>query len=312
MTTATERAARAIEWPTWFLIGATYVGWGVLTWNAAWLPWWVLPPFGAYLVCLHGSLQHEALHGHPTRSGLINEMLVFLPLSLWFPYRRYRKLHLIHHRNDHLTDPLEDPESYYFEPPAWESTPRPLRFLLTAMNSMLGRLILGPPIFFVRFFSAEMKAIAHGSRDVLQAWLFHLAGIVAVYLWVSVVCGLPFWQYILLIAYPGCALTMLRSFAEHRAHDRAPCRTIVVESNPVLGLVFLNNNLHMAHHEYPGLAWYRLPGYYREHRQRLLNENCAYLVRGYGELARKYLLSAKEPVPHPNLASLPRFKQQQA
>ena len=48
-------------------------------------PWVVLAPLGAYLVALHGSLQHEALHGHPTRSAVVNELLVFLPVSLWFP-----------------------------------------------------------------------------------------------------------------------------------------------------------------------------------------------------------------------------------
>lgn len=299
------------EWPTWALVTGLYLSWGVLTWHANALPWWLLILPGAYLVCLHGSLQHEALHGHPTRSTLLNEALLFPALSLWFPYRRYRKLHLIHHRNDHLTDPLEDPESFYFEPPHWEGMPRVLRVMFGAMNSMLGRLILGPPIFAVRFFLADIKA-ARGNREIAQAWLLHGAGIAMVYLWVSVVCGLPFWKYVLFIAYPGMALTMLRSFAEHRAHEDAACRTIVVESCPLLSLVFLNNNLHMAHHERPGLAWYRLPGYYREHKQRLLGENCGYLVKGYGELARKYFLTPKEPVAHPGMLSLKRIREQTA
>ena len=46
------------------------------------------------LVTLHGSLSHEVLHGHPTRSALVNELLVFIPISMWFPYRRYKSLHL--------------------------------------------------------------------------------------------------------------------------------------------------------------------------------------------------------------------------
>ena len=308
MSISAINPSRTIEWPTWALIVALFGAWGILTWHAAALPWWLLILPGAYLVCLHGSLQHEALHGHPTRSPLLNEALLFPALSLWFPYRRYRKLHLIHHRNDHLTDPLEDPESYYFEPPRWEGMPRSLQMLFGAMNSMLGRLLLGPAVFAARFFVAEMKLIAGGNREIAQAWLLHGAGIAMVFLWVSVVCGLPFWQYVLFIAYPGMSLTMLRSFAEHRAHENAACRTIVVESSPLLSLVFLNNNLHMAHHERPGLAWYRLPAYDREHKQRLLGENCGYLVKGYGELARKYLLTPKEPVAHPGMATLKRIR----
>ena len=305
----TEIRTRAVEWPTWSLLAATYAAWGFLTWHATWLPWWVLPFLGGYLVCLHGSLQHEALHGHPTRSALINELLVFPALSLWFPYRRYRKLHLIHHRNDHLTDPLEDPESFYFEPPAWQGMSRPMRLIFAAMNTMLGRLILGPPVFTIRFFLAEMKSIAQGNFEALQAWILHAAGIALVYLWVSIICGVPFWYYALLVAYPGTSLTMLRSFAEHRAHENAPCRTAVIESNPLMSLMFLNNNLHMAHHEYPALPWYRLPAYYRTHKRRLLDENCAYIVKGYGALARKYLLTAKEPVAHPYMAALKRLRQ---
>ncbi len=69
--------SRPVEWPTWGLIIAFWAAFGALTWSWALLPWWILCPVGAYLVCLHGSLQHEALHGHPTRSPLVNEFLVF-------------------------------------------------------------------------------------------------------------------------------------------------------------------------------------------------------------------------------------------
>jgi hypothetical protein len=32
-----------------------------------------------------------------------------------------------------------------------------------------------------------------------------------------------------------------------------------------------------------------------------LKENCAYLVKGYGAIARRWLLKPKEPVRHPHL-----------
>ena len=303
-----ESRNRPVEWPTYAALSVLWLGFGLLTFFHAGLPWWILTPAGAYLVAFHGSLQHEALHGHPTRSPLINELLVFPPLSLWIPYRRYRKLHLTHHRNDQLTDPVDDPESYYLDPQAWETTPPLLKRLYTLNNTMLGRFILGPAIATVRFVLSEAKLIMGGDRDVLTAWLLHALGIAIVWLWVSVVSGMPFWIYVVTIAYWGNSITMMRSYAEHRAHDAPGCRVVIVESNPLVSLLYLNNNLHMAHHELPRLPWYKLPGYYRDNKERLLTENCAYLMKGYGEIAKHWLFKPKEPVAHPNMSSLPRIK----
>jgi fatty acid desaturase len=305
-----ESRTRPLEWPTWAALASLWLAFGLLTFFNASLPWWILTPVGAYLVAFHGSLQHEALHGHPTRSALFNEMLVFPALSLWIPYRRYRKLHLTHHRNEQLTDPTDDPESYYLDPQAWEKTPLSVRWLYTLNNTMLGRFILGPAIATIRFGWNEGKSILGGDREVLTAWLLHALGIAILWLWVSGVAGMPFWIYVVTIAYWGNSITMMRSYAEHRAHDAPGCRVIIVESNPLVSLLYLNNNLHMAHHELPRLPWYKLPAYYRDNKERLLKENCAYLMNGYSEIARHWLLKPKEPVAHPNMASLPRIKKQ--
>jgi fatty acid desaturase len=270
------------------------------------LGWWIVAPLGAFLVCLHGSLQHEALHGHPTSSRLFNELLVFPPTGLWFPFRRYRALHLKHHDNDHLTDPEFDPESYYLDPQAWSGTPGWLKVLYSANNSMAGRFVLGPAIATARLVAGEFRLMAQGDREVILSWALHGVGVLIVCWWVTVVSGMPFWQYVLFVAYWGNSLTLMRSYAEHRAHESAGCRTIVVETHPVIGLMYLNNNLHMAHHERPGLPWYELPDYYRANRQRLLSENCAYLMRGYGEIARRWGLRPKEPVAHPMPETLKR------
>lgn len=294
------RAVRLrVEWRTLGLTAGHWVAFGLLLFHWRELGWIMVAPLGAYLVCLNGSLQHEALHGHPTGSRAFNELLIFPPLSLWFPYRRYRALHLKHHDNDHLTEPGLDPESYYMDPQAWAGMPWWLRLLYTANNAMLGRFILGPAIATARVVAEEAGRMADGDREVMVAWALHGIGIVLVWLWVSVICGMPFWQYLLFIAYWGNSLTMMRSYAEHRAHEQAGCRTILVETNPVVGLMYLNNNLHMAHHEKPGIPWYELPAYYRANKERLIKENCGYLMRGYGELARRWALKPKEPVVHP-------------
>ncbi len=296
-----RRAVGEIEWQTLSLMGAAWAGFAALTWYWEVLGWWIVAPLGAYLVALHGSLQHEVLHGHPTRSAVLNEILIFPAVTLWFPFRRYKALHLKHHDNDHLTEPGIDPESFYLDPQAWDDAPRWLKTLYSINNSMLGRFILGPAISTARLVTSEAGLILAGDRRATKAWVLHGFGVALVWLWVSAICGMPFWQFVLFIAYWGNALSMMRSYAEHRAHEEVGCRTIVVETNPIVSLLFLNNNLHMAHHEQPSLPWYEIPAYYQRHRDRLLKENCAYLVKGYREIARHWLLTPKEPVRHPYL-----------
>src|SRR4051794_40020078 len=102
-----------IEWPTVALAVGIYGAFLLTTWYSALLPWWLMLPLGAVITAFHGSLQHEVIHGHPTRLRWLNDALGKPVLWLWLPYEIYRELHLRHHRNDILTDPLADPESYY-------------------------------------------------------------------------------------------------------------------------------------------------------------------------------------------------------
>ncbi|NNE24073.1 MAG: fatty acid desaturase [Rhizobiales bacterium] len=298
------RSKTGIEWRTMLLVMLCWLAYGLLTYFWQDLGWLIVAPAGSYILCFYGSLQHEAVHGHPTRSNLVNEALVALPIGILFPYRRYRTMHITHHNNDHLTDPARDPESSYLEPRMCAGLPAPLRLLYTLNNSLLGRLVLGPAITAVRFLAQEIRLIAGGNFTVVRIWAAHIIGLMLVWAWVSGVCGMPFWQYIMGIAYWGLSLTLLRSFAEHRAHANTGCRTIIVESNPVISLMFLNNNLHMAHHEEPGIAWYRLPSYYRANKDRLLHENCGYLIKGYRQMFRDFALTPKEPLAHPLPESL--------
>lgn len=296
---AALRRLGAVEWPTLGLAAAVYGAFGLLTWFYGDLPWWAVLPLGAYLVCLHGSLQHEAVHGHPTPWPAVNEALVYPSLWFWMPFRRYRDFHLAHHRNEVLTDPLADPESYYLAPADWQRTGPFWRALLRARNCLLGRLVLGPPLAVWQLWRDEALRAWRGERRHLAAWAHNLCGAALVLVWVIGVCRIPFGAYLLLFAYPGLSLTMMRSFLEHRARPAAGERSVLVEAGPVMSLAYLNNNLHALHHAEPGLAWYRLPARYRVRRAELLAGNGGYRYRGYGEIARRYLLRPKEPVVHP-------------
>ena len=295
-----------IELPTLALIGGMWAFFGLITYFHHMLAWPLVALCGALCVTLFNSVCHEVLHGHPTKHRRLNEAFVFVPMSLWFPYQRYRTLHLIHHRNDYLTDPHEDPESYYLDPEAHDGMARPLQWLLHMNNSLVGRFILGPGIAVVRFWRDDFGLILKGDREIISAWVQHGLGGMMLFYWLIVICDLHPLFYVALVAYPGNSLAMLRSFAEHRAHEQASCRTIVVESGPIMSFLFLNNNLHIAHHEAPPLAWYKIPAYYRQHRARLLNENCGYLIQGYWQIVKAWAFKPKEPVAHPLMDSLPK------
>lgn len=296
--TRDDRNIPSIEWPTVAVAGAIYLSFGALTWWHALIPNWLLALLGGYVVAWHGSLQHEVVHGHPTRSGGFNVALVLPSLWLWLPFRRYRETHLRHHYNARLTRPDSDPESYYLPATAWQELGTLHRTILRAHNTLLGRLTLGPPIAVARFYRDEWRRWSHGAGDV-RAWADHAVGVALVFGWAVGVCGMSPLSYLLLFAYPGTALTLLRSFAEHRAREPIDERTIVIESRLPLSLMFLYNNLHAVHHRHPDMAWYRLPARWRIEREQILTANGGYTIPGYLALARRYLLTAKEPVAHP-------------
>lgn len=297
---------REIEWPTVALIAATYGVLALVVWFHASLPWWVILPVGAYCAALHASLQHEVLHGHPTGNRLLNEALVFVTPTMWLPYQRYKQTHLQHHNDQHLTDPELDPESYYELPERWAKVGGLRRQLYLFNQTLMGRMLIGPAVSIIRFWSAEFRDIASGNRRTLEAWIWFAAA-AAITIWLVVgVAEMPFWQYVLLIAYPGISLALVRSYCEHQAAEAVEHRTIIVEASPFWALLFLNNNLHVAHHTRPALAWYKLPAYYRAERDQLIARNNGYLMKGYGEIFARFFLTPKEPIPYPNMDWLKR------
>ena len=70
--------------------------------------------------------------------------------------------------------------------------------------------------------------------------------------------GMAWWVFAAGVGWGGGALTMLRSFAEHR-YARGATRTAVVRAGWFFSLLYLNNNLHHTHHERPAVAWFKLP-----------------------------------------------------
>jgi fatty acid desaturase len=296
---------RPVEWPTIAVIAVVYAILGLITWNHQSLPWWVILAFGAYSAAVHSSLQHEVLHGHPTRNGLLNESLVFVTPTLWLPFQRYKETHLTHHNDLHLTDPVHDPESFYLLPDDWASVQGLRRQLYIFNHTLFGRMLIGPAVSIARFWSSDVLDALRGDQAKQKAWGIFFVACAITLVWVLAICDMPFWKYYLLIAYPGISLALVRSYCEHQAAEAVDHRTIVVEAGPFWSLLFLNNNLHIAHHTKPTIPWYKLPAYYRNERDALIAKNNGYRMT-YADIFRRFFFTAKEPIPHPNLNWLKR------
>jgi fatty acid desaturase len=258
------------------------------------LGYWLAVPLLMLLIAQHSSLQHEALHGHPSRLAWLNELTVFPALGLWVPYRRFRDLHLKHHRVPTLTDPHDDPESFYLPATRWRLVGPWLSALLTFNNTLLGRVLIGPALALASFATTEARSIAGDERGVRTAWAMHALGLVpvAAWLWWAGFAPLPY----AIAAYGAFSLLMVRTYLEHQAVEEAEARTVIVERGGPLALLFLNNNLHAVHHERPSVPWYRLPAIFHAERERYLARAGDYRYPSYWDIARRYLVTATEPV----------------
>ncbi len=299
---APDRRPSRIEWPTIGVALLVYGGWLAATWLHRDLAWPLRAAVGGWLIAWHGSLQHEVIHGHPTPWRRLNTLIGAAPLSLWLPFERYRRSHLAHHATEEITEPGPDPESRYLAPrPGW------LGALARAAGrlqvTLAGRLLFGPFVEVGRFLWAEWTGILAGDAGGAWVWTRHALAAGVVLMWLKLACGMTVADYLLTFLYPGAALTLLRSFAEHRAAPLLGHRVAIVERAPVLGLLFLNNNLHAVHHADPGAPWHQLPGLYRRRRDEVLRANGGLVYSGYGEVIVRYLLRPHDDLIHPALSS---------
>lgn len=293
---ATAAPAR-VEGLTLGLVLGCYLGWALALFGLASLSAPLAVGVLGVIIAFHSSLSHEAIHGHPIASARLNGLLMSPALALVVPYARFRDTHLAHHRDEHLTDPYDDPESNFIDPARWALLSRPVRAILRANNTLVGRLVLGPVIGTLFWLRGDVVAIRAGDRRVIAGWLAHVPALVPVLglVWLS---PLSLGAYAL-AAYLGLALLKIRTFLEHRAHEKARARTVIIEDRGPLALLFLNNNLHVVHHMHPAVPWYRLPALYHANRDHYLRRNAGYRYRSYAQVFRQHFLRAKDPVPHP-------------
>ncbi|TDY81182.1 UNVERIFIED_ORG: fatty acid desaturase [Pantoea allii] len=285
--------ARARSWlwrselPTWLLIGVIYGGWFSVMLNAQMLG---RLPATLLLIVFTGwymSLQHELIHGHPTRWPRVNQLFGTLPLAVWYPYGLYRDSHLAHHRNHTLTEPDEDPETYYLSPARWAKLRRWQQQLIHLRNTFLGRLLLGPLLDVAATFGGMWQALRRGDRSAIAMWLLHGTLLALLFFWMARQGFSPLW-YLLAVSYPALALTKVRSFYEHRAADDPLARSVNNEAAWPWRMLFLNLNYHSVHHDLPGVPWYGLRRLYLRDRDHYYQRNHGFRVAGYRVWLRQF------------------------
>ncbi|WDD91765.1 fatty acid desaturase [Burkholderia sp. FERM BP-3421] len=296
------RLAARTEWPTWLLIAVIYGGWiGILLLvRAHRLPLAAATPPLIVLGAWHMSLQHELMHGHPTRFAWFNQLLGYPPLAIWYPYALYRDSHLEHHRDEDLTRPGVDPESNYLSHERWATLPGWQRRLWLARKTFVGRLVVGPPLDVVTMLAAAARRIARGDLRAVPMWLAHAACVSALLAGVHRLIGIPWWYYLLAVTWPALSLAAIRSLYEHRAAPHSKARIAINEAGFVMRLLFLNNNYHLVHHDLPRLPWFHLPAAYRMRRDAYAVKCGGFVIRGgYAELLRRHAWRPTDALVHP-------------
>lgn len=287
------------EWPTWLLLVGFYLAWGTVVLAKDALGEVFTVVLLIPLVVLWMSIQHELIHGHPTRWPTVNKALGYLPFAIWYPYEIYKETHLAHHNDEVLTAPGLDPESRYVTNDFWMQSPSYIRTLLWINKTLGGRLIVGAPLSLLTLITTELRGIFRSGPRNLTMWLGHLLSVVALLVFVEHFSAISAVQYVFLVSIPALSVAMIRSFYEHRPAERPEHRSVITESSGPLSWLFLNLNLHLIHHDLPRLPWFHLPRVYKARRAQWIARNNGFVIQGYSELVRQHLARPVDCPVHP-------------
>lgn len=302
MKSPTSEQIPNIEWLTLAMVGLNYGAWFAILKLYTTMPAVSVILLGLCLA-MQLSLQHELIHGHPTRHGRFNDLLGSPPITLIYPYQEYKRSHLAHHQDEVLTVPESDPESFFRTAEQWRTTSPAMRAIHWANMTLLGRLLINPVWSAARMSRLGWRRLRSGTASDRMEWLAHIGGIILVLWLAGAVFGMPFWAYLVSV-HLGHALINLRSFYEHRIADEPAKRIVIVESCRFFRLLYLCNNFHAIHHRYPGLPWYRIENRYRAQRAAVLRDNGRFLFRGYSDWLRFLVRPIASPV-HPARLAAP-------
>ncbi|SOF00361.1 Fatty acid desaturase [Burkholderia sp. OK233] len=158
------------------------------------------------------------------------------------------------------------------------------------VSNRIGAALLGPPMSVGAMLRYAWRALRSGDLRHIAMWLAHGATVAVLLAWVQFHAGVPWWYYLLAVTWPALDLAMVRSLYEHRAESHPKARIVINEAGLFMRLLYLNNNYHLVHHDLPDLPWFHLPHAYRIRREDYRNKCRGFVIRGYGELLKRYAL----------------------
>lgn len=222
-----------------------------------------------------------------------------MPFGLFVPYNRFRDSHLLHHHDERLTDPYDDPESNYLDPDVFKGLSHWMQNVLQFNNTLLGRMLVGPIIGLWSFYKADIQAVRQGNEQVVKAYALHICALAVWLWWLHTYGTMPLSTYFL-CCYAAFSILRIRTYLEHQAHADIEGRTVVIEDRGLLAFCFLNNNFHLVHHIHPRAPWFTLPSLYANNREAFLKRNHHYAYANYRKVIGRYILSRKDSVAHPH------------
>jgi fatty acid desaturase len=263
--------------------------------------------FGVVMIPVY-SLIHEAEHG------------VLFPAEKWntaagrwlcalfvVSFSFFRHCHLRHHKKNR-TD-LEMWDLYYEHQNKWKRFGNLYGMMLGCGYLALWLSVIlfsiYPKIVYTRFFQEhnEIGGFLEGGNQEqkLRAFQWESMGVILFQASLFAVFQWPFLPWLIMFLVHG----LIWSSQNYVNHAFSPRDIINGAHNlnvPVwLKVIYLNFNMHLAHHQHPGIPWIHLPRFIRKGEKRIsFFKN--YLRLWKGPVLTQEAPAKEEPVQHPSLA----------
>ncbi len=198
------------------------------------------------------TVTHDAAHRAVSRRPLLNDAVGWVAAAaLAAPFAAFRKIHLHHHA--HTNDPAEDPD-FWVVGRSWPGT--------------LARFFTTWPHYY-RFYFTRLVAKDGVLLQTVAGILLLLAVLGASFATGHLGAALLYW--VLPAQLAVAALALLFDYLPHRPHtERGRLRdTVAIDvetaaARRLLDTGFLAQNLHLLHHLFPTIPWYRYRRAYDE------------------------------------------------
>lgn len=222
------------------------------------------------------SLIHEAEHGIANSNEMVNYIIGIWLCTLFIsPFTFFKHCHLKHHKKNRTDEEMWD---LYYEHQGKLKKYGTLYGMMMGLGyfSMWLAVLLyaiAPKLIYTRFFSShtEIGGFLKGSdrkdkvsKSRQESWL-------VIFFQVSVflVLGLTWQSWLTLFAMHGF-LWSSQNYVNHAFSPRDIINGAHNLKMPIwLKFIYLNFNLHLAHHQDPKIPWIHLPAFVKNSRERM-------------------------------------------